>query len=441
MLLRIAASVLAFTLTLSLFACGTHPDGISGESKDGSTAISNDTPFPDMILTKEEMLEDFDAIWKAFQENTPFLGLIERQHRPDFLVTVIAENRRRIMEMEAAGDDAMLEFIIIIAESMSEACDIDRHAGIQNSSRFFADQVAFRGLIDEQPALQPWLDMLEDKNISAFYEYYDYLIERMMNSSEGAASSEAEDQESQQEPEGENLKLIILEEEKTAYIKADSFDTEFMGRDIPKIRAFLEEVKDYEHLIIDIQNNGGGNAAYWEEAFVRPNISEPVTTTFVRLMRNGDLAKKFYGIQYEDTTLTVEDVKNDPAFTALRKEDIDKLAYAREYFDTTEPESGEKLFQGKIWVLVGPQVYSSAESFAVFCKATQFASLVGKTTGGGNTGGPVWLELPNSHMLVTFDVEYALNPDGSCSQEIGTIPDIESEDALKTVLELIGEQQ
>lgn len=401
--------------------------------------FNQNTKYADHILTKEEMLEDYDAIWKAFEENSPFFGVINRQYEVGYYDGIVEKYRQQIIEMEVEGDDAMLEFITIIAYSMSEAFDVDGHAGIYNPGRYFSDLEVYKELIGEMPDLQPWLDVMDKPEVYAFYEYYEYLIERLLENSEGADANQEQQLETEEvsEQENENLTMEILQDGKTAYIKVNSFDTSYMEEDLPQIHAFLESVKDYEHLIIDIADNGGGNASYWEEAFVLPNLTEPVTTSFVRMMRDGELAVQFYGSMYEDTELTVEDIRNNPAYTALQPEDLNQLAFAREYSYTTEPQFEEKLFQGKIWVLIDSQVYSSAESFAVFCKDTGFATLVGKPTGGGNTGGPVMFELPNSHLLVAFDVEYALNSDGSCSQEIGTMPDIESEDSLQTVLDLI----
>ena len=83
-------------------------------------------------------------------------------------------------------------------------------------------------------------------------------------------------------------------------------------------------------------------------------------------------------------------------------------------------------------------VYSSSEAFAIFCKETGFATLVGQTTGGSSSGGGILYELPQSHILVSFDVEYCLNADGNCNMEIGTTPDIESNNPLETVLNLIN---
>ena len=96
-------------------------------------------------------------------------------------------------------------------------------------------------------------------------------------------------------------------------------------------------------------------------------------------------------------------------------------------------------FEGRIWLLVGPQVYSASESFAVFCKETDFAKLMGEQTGGDGIGSldPVFLQLPNSGILVQYTMMYGLNPDGSSSEEAGTTPDIlsdGSEDPLVTAL-------
>jgi len=63
--------------------------------------------------------------------------------------------------------------------------------------------------------------------------------------------------------------------------------------------------------------------------------------------------------------------------------------------------------------------------------------MVGQITGGSDSGGAILFELPDSHLLIQFDVEYSLNADGICNQEMGTVPDIEAEDALNKVLNLI----
>ncbi|MCE5173030.1 S41 family peptidase [Paenibacillus profundus] len=408
--------------------------------------MSSDTLYRDMILTKEQMLEDYDAMWESFEENYPFYGVLDRLYvlnnmEPDYYKATKTKYRKQIENMELEGDKAMFEFANIIAISVNDVYGTVGHVSIVNPNMLRSLEV-YKEHVNESPEVQPWVDVIEDPQVIAFYEYLDYLL-GLQQADKGGSAPTPEEINAQQEEElnkmkATNLTMKILEKGKIAYINVESFDDVFIEGDMPKIRAFLEEVKDYEHLIIDIQNNGGGNTTYWEEAFVRPNISEPATTSLVRLMKNTELTQRFYGVDYKGSALTTKDVKNDPNFTSLHKEDLEDLTLVREISYTLEPKFSEKLFKGEISVLVGPAVYSSAESFAVFCKSTHFATLVGKTTGGSNSGGPILFELPISHLLIQFDVEYGLNPDGSSSQEVGTTPDIESEDALKTVLDLIG---
>ena len=116
----------------------------------------------------------------------------------------------------------------------------------------------------------------------------------------------------------------------TAYVRADSFDDSRIEEEVPEIRGFLEAAEDCGNLIIDIRGNGGGNTVYWEEAFVRPNLTEPLTYRLVRLMRDTALAGQFYGSFYQGSNLSAEEVKNDPRYSEFPEEDKRGLALARE---------------------------------------------------------------------------------------------------------------
>lgn len=436
---KIVAVILAITLSFSLFACGSEQGG-SHEEINSST--SSEVLYADKRLTNKQMLSDYDAMWKALKESYPFWGVLARSHPkdPDYYDTVISDYRGQLQRVEAGSDEAMYKFLSIVAYSLYEVCGTVGHVSIINPN-YFEGLDVYKQYVDEMPEVQSWVDVIGKPEVISFYKYYDYLLTLSL---EDEGNGESKNEKSNEQPEVENesvnanLTTKILDEKKTAYIRVDSFDDAYMDGDLPKIQAFLEKIKNYKNLIIDIQQNGGGNTSYWENAFVRPNISEPVNSRLVRLMKDTNLARQFYMLDYKDSTLTPEAVKNDTKFKKLPKEDMADLTLAREILETTEPEKDEKLFNGKIWVLVGPAVYSSAEAFAVFCKDTGFATLVGQTTGGSDSGGPILFELPSSHLLVQFDVEYCLNADGSCNQEMGTVPDTETEDALPKVLNLIN---
>jgi C-terminal processing protease CtpA/Prc len=85
-------------------------------------------------------------------------------------------------------------------------------------------------------------------------------------------------------------------------------------------------------------------------------------------------------------------------------------------------------FKGKIFLIVDDYVYSSAESFAVFAKATGLATIVGTRTGGDGIGiDPAICALPNSGLIISFPLEMGLNPDGTSNEETHTEPDIYAE--------------
>lgn len=421
---------------VSLSACHPSSRALSAPVQTAEVDSAETTPadsHADMVLSKEQMLSDYNNMWTALGESYPFWGVRSRSNpgNPHYYDEVIDDYRKQIQDMELEDDEAMWKFIEIIANSLYDVCGTTGHAGILNPHYFRDFRSANEKYLSETPALQPWVDLGRKPEVNAFYEYYDYLL-TLLPDRPPVAEAEAE---AVAEP---NLVTEILsQQDKVAYIKVDSFEDAMMEQDLPVIRGFLNEVSDYSHLIIDIRNNSGGNTVYWEEAFVRPNITAPAAYRTLRMMEDNDLTRRFYGPMYQDSSVSVEDIKNDPELINLPEEDMGGMAFAREISDTLEPESAEKLFKGKIWVLIGPNVFSSSEAFAVFCKESGFATLVGQTTGGSDSGGPIWYELPESHLLVAFDVEYCLNSDGSCNMELGTTPDIETDDALETVLKLI----
>lgn len=124
----------------------------------------------------------------------------------------------------------------------------------------------------------------------------------------------------------------------------------------------------------------------------------------------------------------------------MNQEDWENFDFYSDELITIEPTGG-KLLNGKLWMLVGPTVFSSSEYAAMLCKNTGFMTLVRTTTGGDSIGSePMAVALPNSGLVVRYSAVYGTTADGAGSQEWGTEPDIvspESEDALTTCLNTI----
>ncbi len=399
----------------------------------------NNQNFAAQQLTRDELLADYDVMWQNMYESYPFWGVLERSQpdNPDYYKDVIAKYRQQLQDSSQTGDLLMLEFLEIVANSLYETCGSVGHVSIVNAD-FYRDYLALYNLYaEEMPELKPWLAVLDKPEVTEFYNYYDFLMKLWLEQA-GLADTQSDIPESDELPKNISMKRIGSDN-KTAYICVYSFADNFISDDIPQIQAFMQTAADCDNLIIDIRENGGGNTTYWEKAFVSPNITSSLQSRLLRLMRDTDLTRQFYGSDYADSALSAEEVQNFADMPNIQQEDLADLTLAREILVQIEPETASEHFNGQIWLLVGPQVYSSAESFAVFCKQTGFATLVGQPTGGSNSGGGIFFELPNTHLLVQFDVEYCLNSDGSCNMETGTEPDIVADDALAAVLALIEE--
>lgn len=278
---------------------------------------------------------------------------------------------------------------------------------------------------------KPWLDALNQpltlKNYALFY--------LMMNPPKLLAIMDMENKnQTTEQQETSNITTQILEDGKTAYMKIDSFGYHLIDQSRPVIINFYNEIKDYDNLIIDITNNGGGSYDFWKELIALPNIDKKLESTTYNLFMMGENNKKY--IDYD-----VKPIKQLPNFEKINQEDLKSFDAFTEEKTTIEPVQSKKLFDGKIWVLVGSKVYSASENFAVFCKNTGFATLVGTNTGGDGIGSdPAFICLPNTGLLVRYSFDYGINADGSGNEEFGTNPDIisrEGETPLETCLKAI----
>lgn len=391
-----------------------------------------------MNLSKEQMMEDAEYLHRVLLENFPYYNVIQRKIGID----MEAEYAACLNEIEAAQTDA--QFYVALSHWIDKADNLGHLMLIQPGMHADLAPI-YKEAAAEQADIYgmnvQWLaDVYNNENTTASYAGLSKVMEPLFD----LVNTYYEEQESSEEGTGgletewQNIETKILEPDKIAYIAINSFDSESYDEDKQLLFDFYAKVRDYDHIIFDFRENGGGSMYYFSDLVVAPNMDKPLEAASYSFLMDGEENTSFF-----DTSLW-KPISSAPDLPRMNQEDFKNFDfYSAEPF-IIEPE-GNKQLNGRLWMLVGPNVFSSSEYAAMFCKTTGLMTLVGTTTGGDGIGSePMAVALPNSGLVVRYSAVYGTTADGAGSQEWGTEPDIvspEGEDALTTCLNAIREAE
>lgn len=258
-------------------------------------------------MTKAQWCEDYEYMWKALKENYAFLGIAERDG----------------VDVEAIYE----KYKAIIAQSDNEKecyqCLFNAVQDIGNYGhlRFFEprDYQYMRSVYDNDPNKSVWAATLNAPHTAEGYEKLDKLYE---------ACGFYGDEESMQESTGQeeaNVTTHSLSENQVAYMKINSFNGNNIAADQKVIFDFYDQMADYDHLIIDLTQNGGGADFYWMTLLVEPLLKENMTCSYYELFPKGDNNKRFYETLFSKEELKA--IKDLPALPKLNQQDLKQMEY------------------------------------------------------------------------------------------------------------------
>lgn len=261
-----------------------------------------------------------------------------------------------------------------------------------------------------------------------------------------------------------NVFTEILEDGRVGYLAVRSF----MIYPAPvweqnKIFDFYEEIRDFDHLIIDLRVNTGGSSNYFANLIMGPNISEnlivegfgfasygtysaefltteprPGFTTFLNPIRTVSVAGSIRN--------SIDEFLRNHDLPELNMADMERMDYGfqiQKHINAGRLSrfDNEPVFTGKVWLLTHSRMGSAAQISAWVARETGFATLVGDITGGVYGGYRTMAALPYSGIVFIMDTLYVTDAHGR-PLEAGTIPHYfnrEGLDALGTVLSMITE--
>lgn len=413
-------SILAAALALCLLA-GCGAPAAETESK-WDPALKNA-----LGLTQAQRLEDYDYLVKTLKDSYLCLGVHDRENPDDPAEDIFREYRKMIEESDS--DQAFYSALYSTLYRLGNYGHL-----------WIIEPEEYSPMLDwcakeDTTGRERWKELIEASEES--YKTFSAFLKDLYGSDSSGSQSGGSGEQA------ENLHTLLLPEAGTAYLKVDSFPADYepsYQKEARAIRDFYNAAGDCTDLIIDLTDNSGGNEGYWQDLLAAPLTDVPLSCTNYALLANSENNRPFI-----NNVFAPEDLHPIAELPDLPKLNRDGLEAATHFVESTlrvEPSAERAAFHGRVWLLVGPMVYSASESFSVFCQATGFATLVGTQTGGDGIGAldPVMTRLPGSGILIQFTMMYGLNPDGSSSEETGTTPDILSpagEPALVTALRAI----
>jgi hypothetical protein len=443
----------------------------------------------DTIEANQEFLEDLDYMLYVLQENFGLFDVAYWARGVD--INAIIEDIRA--EVISNPDMTTSEFYTALEVNF---------APLRNMGHFaFISPSLHRSIVHDPTAWHHWffsesaLDRLSYPHVLAFYEAemdaWEYVLSevnlaRLAQSADlvvdiltwhGEYELAAEYIQALEAKDAENAVKIFgameeirfnapnvitktLEEGRIAYLTFDSFwHMAYTGSPIDmQIQDFFEEIRDYEHLIIDLRRTGGGDVANFTTYIMGPNIDAHTRVDGFVFYRYGPYVAPYaippFAAMRLVTNWSVRPATLSPIdeklaglnLPQLNMDDMQRMDYG---FSVSISQSARRLarfdnqpaFNGQIWLLTGPHMGSAVQIAAWVAKESGFATLVGEITGGVLGGPRTFIALPNSGIAFQMDLFYITDAHGR-PLEAGTIPHYFNRpgmDALETVLAMIAE--
>lgn len=372
----------------------------------GSSAVEVSAPPP----TLDQLRADYDQFWSTLALSFPFYPLLGDEEN----LALIRDSNRQLIGPRIKDSQGLFALLNAVIHQMNRISHFEMLGpGLYEGYRESALQ---NNLLEKT--------LLLDSQTQAIYALL------------------AENDRSTGQNQTPNLtEMSYYPDIQTAYFRFPSFATPIVDKteDSP-LAVFLEEHPSAEHVIIDITGNSGGNSDVWQQMIVSAFSQEHIWTTkaFLRITPQTDW---LYAHKHLQGIASLEACEVPPFVRDYHMTHYSSEVLSFPMKDYAGKQTGKAVTR---WLLVDGEVFSSADSFAKFCKDTGFAILVGSNTRGGGSliRGAAVCRLNHTGLLFRFPVESYENERGQASALEGTAPDffvLPASTPLETCFRLIKE--
>ena len=340
-------------------------------------------------LTEEEKLADFEQLYNEIESGYPFLEVNKRLNKQDWLAN------KDIYEQRIKDTNSDKEFISELSLIINNL----------NSSHTV--------LVDNQGYFDLFRKVYGPLNLYDFFDDED-VIQRYNSLKKGTTYEDVYKENT--------IKDLVENEVGYIHIPQMNSANGDINKDMDTIEAYLEKIKNYKSLVIDIRGNSGGRDEYWESLVSVLSDKTYNCKGYILFRTDSNVISKY--VKKRDVRLNTI---NELPETVLKNspKEVSQSFTSFEYKEEIVRGESKSPFKGKIYLLVDNRVFSAAESFSIFCKEQKFATIIGsKTKGDGYVYDPVLFKLNNSGLIVRMSSAMYLTEEGICNEEEKTTPDI-----------------
>jgi len=407
----------------------------------------------------ESLLYDFNYLMHILEENWPFFNLSKSVNGVD--IHQLADDIRSILSNPATDDMTIHEFLDFLRVNFFWEVGRIGHLNLMWRYNYYFTSVANLNQIVRDAGATP-------TNVTMFHEIYTRPNTALFYQTlRDMGGSTLEHPDSQRIAEIENLSVYetaILQDGSIAYLAVRQMlnlreDPRMgnMGQYEAMLYEFYGQIEGFDHLIIDMRGNTGGVNFHFNVFVVSPLLYEEVTLPAYVFYKDGDYSRRLR----ETFDLRMWGVGGSTMQAASFSDPLPyldtKINFAHAYYASASAVAGytlsnlfaireDVLFNGNVWILVDENTGSAAESAVAMLKFNNLATVVGEATHGifGVTTDPIGMtmSLPNTGMLIRFDVAYYTDTEGRPLQGYGIQPHYFNRpnmDALETVMAMIAE--
>ena len=432
-------------------------------------------------LTLDDFLYDFDYMMQTMEETFPYFGVAERKLGVD-IRAVGRETREKIRNYPdsyraVAGElgltldqmpemDAHVFWSIIYFDFFSEF-PLFAHTFAYNFNLYNLYIPAFTHSMSHYSTPTNYLAFSNATSLR-FYEEQQGLFEGSLDEESAKKTFVFRGYPLVTGAQSSKVRIDVIEEDRIAYLNIPNFSN-FNYNVMSDLRKLYSNINNYEHLIIDIRDNFGGSTDLWRMLIMKPlwadrnNMPDMPLYAFykgtsrAKSFAEENLSKESQYSRYvpqSDQLLTIDDMLIKEDLPLLSADDLQELAYGVKFNTSIGNiewhhinKSGlqnmaDYPFDGKIWLLTNGNNYSASALFARHAKEMDFATLVGEPTGGAYSTYAANFNLPNTGIVLRWDIDYLTDSEGRSLNEFPTTPHYNNNpgmDALETVLQLIEE--